>query len=200
MITGAASGPELTALFSPGPHPTLHMRDGFGGARGSQQVRTTPGPLCTAPSSCSSITPGSLGPRHEAPTQDSPCGSHRATARPGPERREVAWTQAPHAVRSVAGGTRGSRGSARWPAPPGSHRRPRSGPHRSESGCGGRPEGLQACRRPRSIAVTEAARAPLPGMVPRLLLSWLGGSGEVTQPLSFLIGEMRIKAAPNSPG
>ena len=93
-----ARGPELTALFNPGPHPTLHTRDGFGGARGGQQVRTTPGPLCTTPSSCSSITPGSLGPRHEAPAEDSPCGSHRATARPGLERRKVAWTQAPHAL------------------------------------------------------------------------------------------------------
>lgn len=195
MVPGAARGPELTALFNPSPYPALHTGMGSGG-QGRPAGKDHAWPLCMAPSSCSSLTPGSLGPRHEAPAEDSPCRSHGL----GPGRREVAWTQAPHAVRSVAVGTRGSRGRARWPAPPGSHGRPRSGPHRSESGCEGRPEGLQACRRPRSIAVTEAARAPLPGRVPRLLLSWLGGSGDVTQPLSFLIGETRIKAAPNAPG
>ena len=61
----------------------------------------------------------------------------------------------------------------------------------------GGPAGLKEAQ---ETAATEAAQAPLPGRVPRLLLSWLGGSGGVTQPLSFLIGEMRVKAAPNSPG
>lgn len=100
-------------------------------------------------------------------------------------------------------GDQGLQGQAQRPAPPGSHRRPWSGPHRSESlrvrvwQPPGGPAGLKEAQ---ETAATEAARAPLPGRVPRLLLSWLGSSGGVTQPLSFLIGEMRIKAAPNSPG
>lgn len=185
----------LSSHLSLIPHPTLHTQDGFREGKGRPAGKDPSWPPLHDPKLMLFCYPRQR-PRHEAPAKDGPCSSHTATAQPGPARGEAAWTQAPHAVHSLAAGP-GAPGAVlgglRHLAPAGDL----GVDHAAQSQ--GVVAAQRACRRPGSIAGMEAARAPLPGRAPRLLLSRLGGSGKVTEPLSFLMGEMRIKAALNSP-
>lgn len=167
---GEARGPELTSLFNAGPHPTCTRRTGSGRARRGQQVRTPPGPLCRSPSSCSSVTPGSLRPRHEAPAEDGPCSLARTGARGGSVDTGPARRPQP------GSGTGGPRGRAQRPAPPGSRGRPRSGPRRSELGCGGRPEGLLEARERRRHGGCSSPSARQSTQAVPLLVGRLWGS------------------------
>ena len=110
-------------------------------------------------------------PRHQAPAKNGPCSSHMATARPGPALGEAAWTQAPHAVHSLAAGP-GAPGAV----PPGSRGRPRSGPCRSEAGCGGRPEGLPEARARRGYGGCSSPSAGQGTQAAPLLVGRLWGS------------------------
>lgn len=180
----------LSSHLSLIPHPTLHMQDGFREGEGQPAGKDPAWPPLHDPKLMLFCTPGSapdtrLQPR-TAPAaltwpqlgQDQRSGRRRGHR---PRTLSTAWQrdQGPQGLCHLA--PAGDLGV--------DHASQRQGAVAAQ----------RACRRPARVAGMEAARAPLPGRAPRLLLSWLGGSGEVTEPLSFLIGEMRIKAAPNSP-